>query len=542
MKSCSFLVFPLLISHFTQAQERPNIILIMADDMGYSDLGCYGGEIDTPNLDQLAEQGIRFTQFYNSTRCCPTRASLMTGLYPHEAGMGYMTGVNAGSGYEGFLNDSCITIPEVLSKAGYFTTMSGKWHAGAVQKSWPENRGFDRFFGIHHWVNSYFKVLEDCEIYEDSKIVIPPEETPELYAEEGREWYTTDVFTTKAIEYIDESLKQGKPFFQYIAYNAPHWPLEAHDEVIDKYLERYSMGYEVLRKEKYEHMRKMGIINQNWNLPEQVTPEWDSHNDSAKLDMEFRRAIYAAQIEIMDWNIGRLVDHLKEKNVLDNTVIIFLSDNGCSAEPMNTNYGFQWAKNTRWNYPEWRKNSNGSSSQGRIWSIASNSPFRMYKIFTYEGGISTPLIIHWPDGIKNRGRLDNKISHIMDIMATCIDLAGASYPTEINGVPVIQTRGISLVDNLKGNNGKEHEFIFWEHEGNGALRKGNWKIVSSNAKDQEKWELFNMETDRTETQDLSETLPELRKEMIDKWVRLAYDLKVLPWPDYRTAKKNPVDK
>ena len=312
-----FISIPVLFSCEKQSENKPNILLIMADDMGYSDIGCFGGEINTPNLDKLAENGIRFTQFYNTARCCPTRASLITGLYPHEAGIGHMTHINSGPGYLGFLNDSCVTIPEVLSKAGYFTGMSGKWHSGAVRKSWPENRGFDRFFGIHHWVDSYFKVLHDCEVFENGKMVIQATENPEPYAKEGEEWYTTDIFTTKAIEHIDEALEAGRAFFEYVAYNAPHWPLEAHDEVIEKYISKYSAGYEKLRHDKYAKMIEMGIIDPDWKLPLQTTPAWDSHSDSVKEDLDFRRAIYAAQIEIMDENIGRMVRHLEEKGILD---------------------------------------------------------------------------------------------------------------------------------------------------------------------------------------------------------------------------------
>ena len=521
--------------------EQPNILLIIADDLGYSDIGCYGGEINTPVLDGLAENGIRFTQFYNTARCCPTRASLITGLYPHECGVGHMTHRNFGPGYLGYLNDTCITLAEVLSDAGYFTGMAGKWHTGAVRKAWPENRGFQRYFGIHHWVDSYFNVLDDCEVFEDGKIVIPASRNPVLYAENDKEWYTTDVFTTVAIEYIDEALKSGKPFFQYVAYNAPHWPLEAHDEVIVKYLGRYSMGYEELRKKKYEQMKQEGIISSGWRLPLQSTPKWDSHTDSAKADLEFRRAIYAAQVDIMDQNIGRIIDHLREKGVLDNTVIFFLSDNGCSAEPMGEDYGWQWGKNTRWNYREWRNNSGrDGASQGRIWSVTSNTPFRKNKRFTHEGGIATPLIVHWPEGINNPGSLDDEPGHLVDIMATCIELAGAEYPAERNGVRLKSPRGVSMTDNFKGERGREHDMIFWEHEGHGALRKGDWKIVTVDPYDESLWELYNMKDDRTETNDLSEEKPELRAELIDLWIKMAYETKA--WPKSKESTPNPVDK
>jgi arylsulfatase len=537
------LIFTFFSCKETTKLAKPNILLIMADDMGYSDIGCYGGEIQTPHLDQLAEQGIRFSQFYNTARCCPTRASLMTGLYPHESGVGHMTHRNNGGAYTGYLTDSCVTIAEVLKQEGYFTGMAGKWHAGAVRKSWPENRGFQRFYGIHHWVDSYFKVLADCEIFENGKIVIPASENPIRDAEPGKEWYSTDVFTSKAINHIDEAISNDQPFFEYVAYNSPHWPLEAHDDIIQKYIGKYGGGYEALRKEKYERMIGMGLISKQWSLPEQNTPEWNTLSDSAKMDTEFRRAIYAAQIEIMDENIGRLVDHLVEKNELDNTVIFFLSDNGCSAEPMNNFFGYNWEKNTKWNYETWRRNSaRQGASVGRVWTITSNSPFRLYKRFTHEGGIATPLIVHWPDGIRNPGRLEATPGHLVDIMATCLDLAQTSYPSQKDGIPIKPFRGRSLEPFLLNEKGPEHEFIFWEHEKHGALRRGKYKIVSADLMDNQAWELYDMEADRTETNDLSSELPGLKKELLDQWTYLAYEMGVLPFPVVEESIGNPVDK
>ena len=544
MKKSSVLIVSILL-FLASCQDKttiqPNILLIMADDMGYSDLGCYGGEINTPVLDGLAANGIRFTQFYNTARCCPTRASLMTGIYPHEAGVGHMTHQNFGPGYLGYLNDSCVTIAEVLKESGYFTGMSGKWHTGAVRSSWPENRGFDRYFGIHHWVDSYFKVLQDCEIFENGKIVIPATASPSLYSEEGKEWYTTDVFTSRAISHINEALLSGKPFFEYVAYNAPHWPLEAHDKDIEKYIDTYTDGYTALRNEKYARMKEMGLINKDWALSLQDVPAWDSHSDSAKADLSFRRAIYAAQVDIMDQNIGRLVKFLEEKGELENTLIFFLSDNGCSAEPMGDDYGWQWEKNTPWNYTEWRNNSGrAGASQGRVWSETSNTPFRKNKRFTHEGGISTPLIVHWPAGITVPGVLDNEPGHLVDIMATCIEVAGAEYPDFQGNIEIKKPRGLSLKDNFSGERGVEHEVLFWEHEGHGALRKGDWKIVTVDPYDRSLWELYNMKDDRTETNDLSAEKPELRDELIDLWIKMAYETKA--WPKGEKSMPNPVDK
>ncbi|MCG8307317.1 MAG: arylsulfatase [Cytophagales bacterium] len=525
-------------------EHQPNILLILADDMGYSDIGCYGGEISTPNLDALAENGIRFTDFYNSARCCPTRASLMTGLYPHECGIGHMTHISNGPGYLGILNDSCVTIPEVLAAVGYSTGISGKWHAGTVKKSWPENRGFQKSYCIHNWVDSYFKVLKGCEIFEDGKLVIPATANPGEYEPQpdGKEWYTTDVFTSKAIEHIDLALAEGKPFFEYVAYNAPHWPLEAHDEVIEKYLDKYVAGYEKLRQDKYEKMIEMGLVSPDWELPEKDTPEWESLPDTVKADLQFLRAIYSAQIDIMDDNIGRMVNHLKEKGELDNTLIFFLSDNGCSAEPMGEDYGWQWGKNTQRNYGKWRKDSGrAGTSQGRVWTVTSNTPFRKFKRYCHEGGIATPLIVHWPKGIKNTGTMDEEPGHVVDIMATCLEVSGANYPENRDGIPVLPKQGISLVDNFNGKVGKKHDFIFWEHEGHGAIRKGNWKLVSDNPEDETLWELYDLNSNRTETNNLAEKYPERVEELKVLWEKTAYETKVWPKPSRETAKPNPIE-
>ncbi|MCG8698016.1 MAG: sulfatase-like hydrolase/transferase, partial [Bacteroidales bacterium] len=393
---CTLTIFSIMVmfvSCSVDDNQLPNILIILADDMGYSNIGCYGGEINTPNLDNLAKNGVQFTQFYNTARCCPTRGSLLTGIYPHECGIGHMTHANGGGAYTGYLLNTCVTIPELLADAGYATSISGKWHAGTVRESWPENRGFQRSYSIHNWVDSYFKVLGGCEVFEDGKIILPRTDNPgEIEPQpNNKEWYTTDVFASKTIQFIDEAEAQQKPFFHYLAFNAPHWPLEAHDSVIAKYLDKYEEGYEELRKSKYQKMIDMGLVNANWDYPEQLTPNWDELSDSVKQDTRFRRAIYAAQVEIMDENIGRIVNHLKEKGNLDNTLIFFLSDNGCASEPMKNWFGYTWGKNTKWNYPQWRKNSaRAGASQGKVWAITSNTPFQKYKRYTFEGGISTP--------------------------------------------------------------------------------------------------------------------------------------------------------
>lgn len=532
-----------IVAACSPVAEKPNILLILADDMGYSDISSFGGEIQTPCLDRLADKGIRFTQFYNTARCCPTRASLLTGLYPHETGVGHLTGRSMGAGYMGYLNDSIVTLAEVMKAAGYYTALAGKWHVGNNREAWPDQRGFDHYYGIHNYVDSYFKVLDNCEVFEDGKMVIAATLYPSEDTITSNEWYTTDVFTDKAMLYMGEALDQGQPFFQYLAFNAPHWPLEAHDSYIERHLNDYQEGYEELRRIKFERMKKMGLLKPAWQLPGQETPPWDELSDSAKLDTRFRRAIYAAQIEIMDHNIGRIVQFLEDRGALDNTVIFFLSDNGCSAEPENSMFGYSWGEATRWNYQNWRRNSaRAGASQGMAWAITSNVPFRYYKKFIHEGGISTPLIVHWPKGIKNPGTLNEKPGHLVDIMSTCIDLTQASFPAERNGVPVKSLRGISLLPDLKGGASKPHAAIFWEHEGHGGLRMGNWKLVSVNPKDTMAWELYDLEKDRSETNDLSSQFPDICDQMISEWIRLAFETNALPWPDKSKAVAAPFDK
>jgi len=544
LKTASLAGWALLVPNTLRAASdasRPNIVLIMADDMGYSDIGCYGGEIDTPHIDALAAGGLRFTQFYNTSRCCPTRASLMTGLYPHQAGVGHMTGRDMGPGYRGYINDTSVTIAEVLKTAGYQTIMTGKWHAGTDKGHWPEDRGFERFYGIHIYIDSYFKVLPRCEIYENGKLVIPATATPKNDLHPDREWYTTDVFTDRALKFLDEAIPKSRnkaktqqsPFFLYVAYNAPHWPLEAPDGDIAKYTGKYLTGWAPVRKQRFERMRKMGIIDKAWKLSPTDVAGWDTLSAEQKRNMDFRRAIYAAQIDRLDQNVGRLVKRLKDDGVLDNTLILFLSDNGCSDE--RGMFGYQHEKHTRKNFKEWRKKSYRSSSQGQAWANASNTPFRLFKKWVHEGGIATPLIAHWPARIKQKGRLTHQTGHVIDIMATCCDVAGATYPKTFNGKQIHRIEGKSLVPVFAGRQRPGHNAIFWEHEGHTAVRQDKWKLVSKDGKDATAWELYDLDADRTETTDLAAKRPERVAKMKALWTAWAREANVLPWPKQRRS-------
>lgn len=498
--------------------QRPNIILIMSDDMGYSDLGCYGGEINTPNLDALAGKGIRFTQFYNSGRSCPTRASLMTGLHPHQTGIGHMTNdpenpvafdINL-PGYRGFLNRNSVTIAEVLKEAGYTTLMTGKWHLGMHEKEqWPLERGFDRFYGILAGAANFFKPVHPRGITLNNEAITI----------EDSSYYTTDAFTDYAIDFIGEATKtdNDRPFFLYLAYNAPHWPLQAPQEVVDKYKGRYMKGWSVLRDERFRRMTEMGLVEPGNLLPPDDSRNWDSLEEDKKKEMDLRMAIYAAQVERMDTNIGRLMDYLESNNLIENTIIIFLNDNGACAEGGMLGGGPVTQLETREGY---------FLSYGQGWANASNTPLRRYKHWVHEGGIATPCIVSWPKGIpeKNRGSILKQYGYLPDIMATFVDLAETRYPKKYGGNNIHPLQGKSFTPQLKGKDTPVHkEPVFWEHEGNRAVRLGDYKLVMAwDDNKPENWELYNVRKDRTEMRDLSQQMPdkvEKMKKMWHKWAK-----------------------
>jgi len=535
-------------------EERPNIVIIFADDLGFSDIGCFGGEIDTPNLDKLAANGKRFTQFYNTSRCCPSRASLLTGLYPHQAGIGMMVYRNYGDGYEGNLNDKCATLGEVLGTAGYKTMMVGKWHAGHEPYSRPEVRGFDNFTGVYPHIDSYWKVLKGCDIYRDKKLYIPEGENPVNPYNPDKEFFTTDFFTDNAMDYIDQGVQDTtQPFLLHLCYNVPHFPLEAPDDLIEKYRGKYKKGWDTLRKEKLERMKKMGLVSEDQKLPVvksfegekregfdfkpnvvgENLPKWESLNDKDRDELDFRRAMYAAQIDNFDQNIGRLVTHLEKRNILDNTLVMFFSDNGCSGE--TGRFGMNWGEHNSDNYSEWRKKSGWSISQGECWASYSNTPFRKYKMFVHEGGIASPFIAHWPNGIKNKGEIFNKqIFHISDIMSTVCDAAGISYPENYKGRKIKATAGISMLPFIKEDKrNMQPRTLFWQHQTAAAVREGDWKLVTVDDRDDTKWELYSLSTDRSETNNLIEKHPDIVKKLKAKWKTWAQDSNVMPYPEER---------
>jgi len=503
-----------------QKNEKPNILLIMLDDMGYSDLGCYGGEIQTPNIDKLAEEGVRFTQMHNCARCCPTRASLLTGHYPQTAGINGM-GVN--------LAMNTATIAEVLKRNGYHTGMTGKWHLSDTKpvpdemeqlrwmahradygnfsplENYPCNRGFEEHWGVIWGVVNYF---DPFSLVHNEK---PIKEVPE-------DFYITDFITQKSIDLIDSYSKDEKPFFLYVAHTAPHWPLHAPPQDIEKYKNTYKDGWEILRKTRYDRMIEMGLIDkETYPLPENSSGrKWE---DCEKKAYESAcMSVHAAMIDHVDQGIGEIIEKLKETGMYDNTIIFVLSDNGASYErgypPGFDRPGFTRdstiieynsehpGPETTWNYI------------GNAWASAVNTPFRYWKKESYEGGSATPFIVHWPKGLKGKENTINRgFAHVIDILPTCLELSGAQYPETVNGKTTTPPPGKNLLP-LLVNNEVIHDTIYWEHERGRAIRIGDWKMSSLPNKD---WELFNLANDHTEMNDLSKQLPEKVKEMNSAW-------------------------
>ena len=502
--------------------DKPNIVLIMADDMGFSDIGCYGGEIHTPNLDSLAAGGLRFTQFYNAARCCPTRASLLTGLYPHQAGIGHMVGNKGYPAYQGYLNNRCVTIAEALKLGGYRTLMSGKWHVGEDRPHWPTDRGFDKYFGLISGGANYFDITKAKARGVKRRMAV--DDQPYTPPKEG--FYITDAFSDNAAKFVDTCGRNGKPFFLYLPYTAPHWPLHAWPEDIAKYKGKYKEGWDKLRRQRYARMVEMDLISGKWKMSPRDTDArlWADVKDKELLDLKM--AVYAAQIERMDHGIGKVLARLKETGAWDNTLILFLADNGGCAE--GGPVGFDNRKN---GLPPGGVDS--YMSYGLSWANASNTPFRRYKHWVHEGGISTPLIAHWPAVIKNGGSLTHQPGHIIDIMATCLDVAGINYPRSHGGKEILPAEGKSLLPIFKGGKRKDHEAIYWEHEGNRAVRQGKWKLVALHGKP---WELYDLQADRTELNNLADEHPEKVEQLATMYQRWAKRCDVLPWPIKRPRK------
>ena len=498
---------------------KPNIIVILVDDMGFSDIGCYGSEIPTPNLDKLAGTGLRFTQFYNTGRCCPTRASLLTGLYPHQTGVGHMMEDGGVPGYRGHLNDQCVTMAEVLHDAGYFTAMTGKWHVGQQAGVVPWKRGFDR--SLNSPVGGYyFPEGKQHRIFLNGAPLA--DDAPEL----PKNWYSTDLWTDFGIQFIDDARAAKKPVFLYLAYNAPHFPLQAPADEIAKFRGKYKIGWDKLREQRNARQKELGVVDPAWALstrPPRVEA-WDKLTEKEKDRFDEIMSIYAACIAHVDTDVGRLVEALKQRNMLDNTLIFFMSDNGGNAEsgPQGRLEG------------EHPGAAGSTVFCGQSWATLENTPFRRYKHFNHEGGISTPLIVHWPAGFSGQGEFRQQPGHLVDIMATCVDVAGAKYPAEFHGQSILPMEGRSLVPAFD-NKPIQRDALYWEHEGNAAIRVGDWKLVRMGGKGP--WELYDLKKDRTELHDLSAQEPDKAKDLTAKWEAWAERTHVKPYPPSEENKK-----
>ncbi len=520
----------LLVSSFVRAASPPNFILIVADDLGFSDPGYMGGEIRTPHLDALAADGVRFTRVYNAARCCPTRAALLTGLHPHQTGIGWMTTASEESprseeppAYQGWLNHRCVTIAEVLREGGYATFMAGKWHLGKHDPAlWPLQRGFERFYGCLDGALRYFYPEHPRGITLDNEPVDRPESTTD------REFYTTDAFTDWAIRFLrDEASGARRPFFLYLAYTAPHWPLQAFEDDIANYRDTYRVGWDRIREERWRRQRALGLWPPGVRLPPRPSeiPAWDSLDAEQQDEMALKMAVYAAMVDRMDWNIGRLVACLREIGVFENTVIMFMSDNGACAEGGMLGRG-------EFRDPA-RRNREGANAYGEAWAWACNTPLRLYKHYLHEGGAASPFFLHWPAGIRPRADWCREPASVLDILPTLLDLAGVSYPRERDGVPLPSPDGVSLKPCLEGRPLPRAVPIAFEHEGNAALYDGEWKLVgrdlvgpASLASD--RWELYRMSEDPTETRDLARAEPARLQTMQAAW--MAWARRVGVWP------------
>ena len=508
--------------------KRPNIVVILADDLGYSDLGCYGSEIRTPTLDALAAGGVRFTQFYNAGRCCPSRASLLTGLHPHQAGVGAMIDDYAKAvrgrlnspAYQDHLSASCVTIAEVLKGAGYRTLMCGKWHLGYRPAEWPVRRGFDRSLVQIDGAMNYFGV----------GVQHKPDDTPPMVFDDRRYtppkegFFSTDAYSAQAAEWVAGAAKEGKPFFLYLPYNAPHWPLHAPAEDVEKYRDTYRDGWQAIRVARHRRQIELGVADAKWGMapPDRgVQKPWDQLDQAKRDEWARRMAVYAAQVERMDRGIAQVLEAVRRAGAEKNTMVLFLSDNGGAAEdPNKSRAGAEIG--TRESY----------RGYARPWATVSNTPFRLHKQRMHEGGIATPAIVRWPEGVKWPGSITAKVAHLVDVMATCVHVAGAKYPTEVAGNPVPPMEGANLAPLLAGGD-LPGRVLCWEHEGHRAVREGDWKLVAVHGGP---WELYDLGVDRAELNDRVADLPDRAARLEAAYRAWAERCGVQPWPN-ATARK-----
>lgn len=512
-------------SRAAEPAQRPNIVLIIADDLGFSDLACYGSQVRTPRLDQLAQGGVRFAQFYNAGRCCPTRASVLTGLYPHQAGVGHMLEDWKPPGYTTGLNERCATIAELLGDAGYRCYHVGKWHVGGVGgerpgRNHPLNRGFHRAYGTGGGGN-FFK---PTPLYLDDQPLEP-----------GENYYTTDAFTDYAVQFLAEHKREhaDQPAFLHLCYTAPHFPLQAKPDDIARYKGAFNAGWDSLREQRFERQKQLGLLDSQSRLSprDPVARAWKELSAAERAEQASRMEVHAAMIDCMDQGIGRVVEQLKKSGDFDNTLILFFSDNGASAESNDAS-------------PELHPGEKPAAAIGTAksrrtleigWANAANTPFRENKMWMHEGGISTPLVVSWPAQVAGDDRISEQVGHVIDVMPTLLEAAGVSYPERFQDRQLTPLSGESLLPALKGE-GESTRALNWEHEGNRAIRLGEAKLVAAFGKP---WELYNLKDDRTETRDLVREQPQLAAMLAEAWQRWADHVGVVPWEELPGAKYRP---
>lgn len=497
------------------SSSRPNILLIMADDMGFSDIGCYGGEIHTPHIDQLARQGIRFTHFYNNAWCSPTRASLLTGVYPQQAGMAVLAGQKPGppGPTQGYLPANCVTLAEVLKQAGYYTALSGKWHVGEYRPHWPTDRGFDHYFGLISGAANYFDITKT----KSPTVVRHMALNDKPYTPPKKGFYMTDAITEDAVHVLEDHSKSDTPFFLYVAYTAPHWPLQAYPKDIAPYRNTYQVGWDSIREQRYRKQLRLGIIDSSTLLspPGEGIHPWESLTPARQQEMAAKMAVYAGQISHMDEGIGRILDALSRSGKADNTIVIFLSDNGGCAE------GGIWGFDKRNNgLPPGGVDS--YMSYGESWANASNTPFRYYKKWLEQGGIATPIIIRWPAKIaaERDGSILNQAGHVTDFMPTFCELTGARYPATYKGNTILPMVGESLAGVIEKGATDPHRPIYWSLNGHRSVIFNHYQLVSSGGKDP--WHLYDLQEDRSELKDVAGKNGALVKKyagLWDKWAK-----------------------
>jgi arylsulfatase A-like enzyme len=505
--------------HQKTVQKKPNILLIMADDMGFSDIGCYGSEINTPNIDRLAAEGTRLRQCYNNGICAPSRASLLTGQYPHKAGIGFFNKDLGVPGYEGFLNKESLTLAEVLKTGGYSTYMSGKWHVGNTPDKWPTKRGFDKFFGFIDGGLSYFDtkpIIKGGPF--SSKLYLGEEE----FKITKKDHYLTDEITDKALGFLKET-PNDQPFFMYMAYNAPHWPMHAKSTDIEKYKGVYNIGWDSLRTVRLNKLISLGLVDAKSNpLKDRSITPWNKLTFDEKSIWVKKMEVYAAMVDNLDQNIGKLLSYLEQTNQIDNTLIVFISDNGAedwdlSKLPLAINRESGTVGT-----------AGSNESYTKSWAQVSNVPLRSYKSTPYEGGVSSPFIARLPKVIPANSIQDGGL-HLIDFMPTFLELAGIKYPETVNGKKINPLVGESFLPSIKNNNWERKAPLYYEWAGNRMAKMGKWKIVSYYP--QNKWELFDLSIDRTESIDLASKFSEIVQQMEQNYQKWSVANNVTEWND-----------